>query len=647
MGGAGLVQAGEVWLHDLDLTKMHQGWGKPQAKRSARGKPLTIGGLRFAHGVGTHARSTLWLDLDGQVQRFQAAVGVDDAAGEPGSVQFSIIGDNRSLFDSGVMRWRAPPQPVDIDLRGVKLLLLLVDDAGDGVKSDHADWIAARFQTAGGAPGPIAAPPEKPYILTPKPGPAPQINGPKVYGCRPGNPFLYRVPTTGARPIAFSAQGLPAGLRLDAASGIITGTVPPCGEYVVTLSAKNAHGAATRSLKIVAGDTLSLTPSMGWNHWYAHYNRVTDKMMREAADVMVAGGMADAGYQYVNIDDCWMNASPQARHNKDPQRVGPFRDAQGNVLPNVRFPNMRALTAYIHARGLKAGIYISPGPMTCAGYAGSYEHEAQDARQFADWGFDFLKYDWCSYSSVVKGDKRLAALQRPYRLMGDLLKGQKRDILYNLCQYGMGDVWEWGAAVGGQSWRTAGDLGYELNRIFEVALKNAEHRAFSKPGSWNDPDYLQIGYIGPAGEQTEPRPCPITPTEQYAFMSLWCLMASPLFYSGDMSKLDDFTLNVLCNPEVIAINQDPLGQCARVVPLQGDTFLMIKDLDDGSKAIGLCNKGELPATVAIKWSAAGLSGAPRVRDVWRQKDLGALADGFSSAVGRRGVVLVRVFPAGK
>lgn len=647
IGGAGLVRAGEVWLHDLDLTKMHQGWGKPQIKRSARGKPLTIDGKRFAHGVGTHARSTLWLALDGQVQRFQATVGVDDAAGEPGSVQFSIIGDNRKLFDSGAMRWRAPAQAVDVDLRGVKLLLLLVDDAGDGVKSDHADWVDARFQTAGAAPTPITAPPEKPYILTPKPGPAPQINGPKVYGCRPGNPLLYRVPTTGARPIAFSAKGLPSGLTLDAVSGIITGKAPPRGEYVVALSAKNAHGAATRSLKIVAGDTLSLTPSMGWNHWYAHYNRVTDKMMREAADVMVASGMADAGYQYVSIDDCWMHAAPEARHNKDPQRVGAFRDAQGNIRPNVHFPDMRAMTAYIHARGLKAGIYTSPGPMTCAGYAGSYEHEAQDARQFADWGFDFLKYDWCSYGNVVKGDKSLAALQRPYKLMGDLLKGQKRDILYNLCQYGMGDVWEWGAAVGGQSWRTAGDLGYELNRIFEVALRNAEHRAFSKPGSWNDPDYLQIGFIGPAGLQTEPRPCPITPTEQYAFMSLWCLMASPLFYSGDMSKLDEFTLNVLCNPEVIAINQDPLGQCARVVPLAGDTFLMIKDLDDGSKAIGLCNKGELPATVAVKWSDAGLPGTPRVRDVWRQKDLGTLPDGFSSAVGRRGVVLLRAFPAGK
>ncbi len=479
-------------------------------------------------------------------------------------------------------------------------------------------------------------------ILTPKPGPAPQINGPKVYGCRPGNPFLYRIPTTGQRPIQFTAEGLPASLKLDAATGFILGTAPPRGQYRITLHAENQHGKAMRVLKIVAGDTLALTPPMGWNHWYAHYARITDPLVRQAADQMVASGMADAGYQYVSIDGCWQNASPNAQHNNDPLRVAALRDAQGNILPNRHFPDMKALVDYIHAKGLKAGIYTSPGPFDCAGFTGSYQHESQDARQFAQWGFDLLKYDWCSYGQVAGRDKSLAALQKPYKLMGDLLKQQQRDIVYNLCQYGMGNVWEWGAEVGGHSWRTAGDLGFELNRVFEVALKNAAHHVYNKPGSWNDPDYIQIGYIGSAQVLGQPRPCPLAPTEQYAFMSLWCLMASPLFYSGDMGKLDDLTISVLCNPEVIEIDQDPLGQCARVVHLSADTFLMVKDLEDHSKAVGLCNRGQTPQTITAKWSDIGVDGKQVVRDLWRQRDLGAFEGSFSAAVDRRGVMLVRV-----
>jgi len=640
LAGSAASAAEPVRLSSLDLSKMRQGWGKPQVNRSIREKPLAIGGKRFEHGVGTHANSAVWIDLAGGSEKFLASAGVDDAAGGPGSVTFKIVGDGRKLWESGVMKPGQPAKAVDLDLKGVQCLLLLVSDAGDGVSFDHADWAEARFIVVGAKPKTISRPPEEAVILTPKPGPAPRINGPTVYGCRPGNPFLYRIPTQGERPIGFSAENLPEGLKLDGKTGIITGAVSRRGTSLVTLKAANAHGTAERKLKIVCGDLLSLTPSMGWNHWYAHYDRVTDKMMRQAADVMVASGMADVGYQYVNIDDCWMNAPRQ----RDPMRVGPLRDKDGNILPNKHFPDMKALTDYIHAKGLKAGTYTSPGPFTCAGFAGAYQHEARDAKQFADWGFDFLKYDWCSYGNVVKGDKSLEAMKKPYRLMGDLLKKQDRDILFNLCQYGMGDVWEWGAEVGGQSWRTAGDLGYELDRVFEVALKNAEHRKFSRPGSWNDPDYIQIGSIGDARSGGEPKPCPLTPNEQYSFMSLWCLMASPLFYSGDMSRLDEFTLGVLCNPEVIEVDQDPLGQCARVVLLGEETLAMVKDMEDGSKAVGLFNRGEMEAPVTSPLSKLGLQGSWRVRDLWRQKDLGEMSGEIQVKVGRHGGALFRLSP---
>ena len=638
-----LDAAETVWLHSLDLAKMRQGYGKPQVDRSIREKPLTIAGQRFEHGVGTHAKSLLWIDLAGGTDKFQASVGLDDSAGGPGSVVFQVYGDGRRLWESGIMRLGQAAQPVDLDLNGIQTLLLLVEDAGDTFSFDHADWADARFLVSGAQPQATRGPREEAVILTPKPPPAPRINGPSVYGCRPGNPFLYRIPATGNRPMRFAADRLPPGLKLDPSTGIITGVVRDRGGYVVTLRAANARGKAKKTFKIVGGDTLALTPPMGWNHWYAHYDRITDKMMREAADVMVSRGLADVGYQYVDIDDCWMNAPK----NNDPLRVGPLRDGSGNIIPNKHFPDMKGLADYIHAQGLKAGLYTSPGPFTCGGFAGSYQHEAQDARQFADWGYDFLKYDWCSYSEVAKEDNSLAMMQKPYRLMGDLLRQQPRDMVFNLCQYGMGRVWEWGAEVGGHCWRTAGDLGFELDRIFEVALDNASHRAWSKPGAWNDPDYLQIGYIGIANVMGEPTPCPLTPTEQYSFMSLWCLMASPLFYSGDMSRLDAFTLNVLCNPEVIEVDQDPLGQCAQVVNVGRDTFLMVKDMADGSKAVGLANRGEFPAVVMAKWSDLNIVGKQRIRDLWRQKDLGAYRDQFQTTVPRHGVVLIRLWPAGK
>jgi alpha-galactosidase len=627
-----------VWLDTLNLSQITQGWGTAQTNRSVREQPLAIGGRKFDRGVGTHATSLVRIELAGGSERFLAYVGVDDNANGAASVTFKVMADGRTLWQSGLMKPGDPAKAVDLDLRRVKTLLLHVGDAGDGISFDHANWAEARFVVNGVKPRIVGVPVEPAVILTPKPGPAPRINGPTVYGCRPGNPFLYRIPTQGDRPMTFSVNGLPRGLKLDSATGIITGSIAERGEYRLTLRAKNRHGRSSRSFKIVCGDTLSLTPSMGWNHWYAHYDRITDQMMREAADIMVSSGMADVGYQYVSIDDCWMNAAKQ----KDPLRVGPLRDERGNILPNKHFPGMKAMTDYIHAKGLKAGIYTSPGPRTCAGFAGSYQHEALDAKQFADWGFDLLKYDWCSYGEIVKGDNSLAAFKKPYQLMGDLLNQQKRDILLNLCQYGMGNVWEWGAEVGGQSWRTSGDLGFELNNIFNVALKNAEHREWSKPGSWNDPDYVQIGYIGDARGGGLPAPCPLTPNEQYAFMSLWCLMASPIFYSGDMTKLDEFTLNVLCNPEVIEVNQDPMGQCARAIQLDENTFIMVKDLADGSKAVGLCNRGEMETTLSARCADLGIKGKPRVRDLWRQKDLGRLESEFRATVPRHGVLLVRV-----
>jgi alpha-galactosidase len=481
-------------------------------------------------------------------------------------------------------------------------------------------------------------------ILTPRPGPRPRINGPKIYGCRPGRPFIYRIPCTGKRPISFNAENLPQMLKLDKDTGIITGAAPrQRGEYPVTLKATNSRGSVQRSFKIVVGDTLALTPPMGWNSWYIHYSRVTDGHMRRATDAMIESGMADFGYQYVNIDDCWM-VEP---NSEDPMRGGEPRDADGAIKSNGHFPDMKGLADYIHVKGLKAGLYTSPGPLTCQKYTGTYQHEQIDAEKFAEWGFDFLKYDWCSYGRVASGQEP-ERFQKPYRKMGDILAKLDRDIVFNLCQYGMGNVWEWAGAVGGNCWRTTGDLGLEkgseLPGFYHIGLSNAQHWQHAKPGQWNDPDYILIGWVGNARKQAKGTPTILTPDEQYSYMSMWCLMAAPLIFSGDMEKLDEFTLNILCNAEVIEVDQDPLGKQAAIIEKTKEYFIMAKDMEDGSKAVGLFNTAEIQTDITVSWKDLGIKGPRRVRDLWCQKDLGTYKNQFEAQIPRHGVVFIRLFP---
>ena len=486
---------------------------------------------------------------------------------------------------------------------------------------------------------------EEAVILTPKPGPAPRINGARVFGARPGSPFLFAVAATGERPLRFAAEGLPAGLRLDPATGRISGSVAVPGTHAVTLSATNRRGTARRPFKMVIGDALALSPHMGWNSWYVWENHVTDRIMRDAADAIVTSGLADHGYQYVNIDDCWA-VKPGAR---EVDLQGIERDASGRVNANARFPDMKALTDHIHRLGLKAGLYTSPGPKTCAGHVGAYQHEEQDAGRFVLWGFDFLKYDWCSYGEIAGKDPSLGALQEPYRQMGAILKRQPRDVVLNLCQYGMGKVWQWGREVGGHSWRTAGDLGLTFEGIgtalfkdgFDAYADNELHR-FGGPGGWNDPDYLLLGYLSDWKGATARTP--LTPNEQYTHVSLWSLVAAPLIFSGDVTRLDPFTFSLLTNDEVIDVDQDPLGKPGRRVLRQGPLEAWARDLEDGSLAVGLFNRGEGTVEVAATWADLGVSGKQTVRDLWRQKQAGVFDGRYAAPVGRHGVVMVKLTP---
>lgn len=633
-----------IWISSLDLASVVQGWGQPQTDKAVTGKPLSIGGKVFQRGLGTHADSQVRLNLNGGAEKFSALVGVDDAAGSDSArVSFKVVGDGKTLWKSGLMKRGQPAQEIELDVKGFRTLLLLADSTGD-ISFGHADWAEAKLLVTGERPAIVGPPREEAFILTPKPSRTPRINGARIFGVRPGHPFLFTIPATGDRPMTFAVEHLPKGLTVDARTGQIQGRLEKPGDYLVTFRASNPLGTAKRKFKIVCGETLALTPHMGWNSWYVWENHVTDKIMRDAADAMVSSGMINHGYQYVNIDDCWA-VKPGAT---DPSLGGEPRDPQGMVNANQRFPNMKALTDYIHSKGLKAGIYTSPGPLTCAGHVGAYQHEALDARRFADWGYDFLKYDWCSYGNIAKNPNR-AELQKPYLLIGDSLRRQDRDLVLNLCQYGMGDVWEWGREVGGHSWRTAGDLGGSFNGIpgalfrdgFDVYARNELHR-FGGPGGWNDPDYLLLGYLSNWKGQTAPTP--LTPNEQYTHVSLWCLLTVPLIFSGDITRLDDFTLSLLTNDEVIEVDQDPLGKPGRRVAKDGDLEVWAKDMEDGTKAVGLFNRGESEAVVTARWSDLGLAHNQIVRDLWRQQDTGVAKGELKASVPRHGVLLVRLRP---
>ena len=627
-----------VPLTSLDLTKWQQGWGEPQIDLSIEGKPLRIGGETFAKGLGSHAGSALHVELFGETERFTARIGVDDETEGRGSVVFLVYGDGRRLFDSGVMHGGDPARVLDVDLRGVQVAMLVTTPAGDGIDHDHANWIEANFWVNGRTPRTIDAPAEEKVLLTPKPGPEPRIHGPVVDGVRPGRPYLYRIPCTGTRPMGFAAKGLPAPLGLDSGTGIISGFAPKeRGGYDVLLEAVNDHGTTQRAFRIVVGDTLALTPPMGWNSWYIHYDRITQADMHAAADAMVESGMADFGYRYVSIDDCWMKRKGDE----------PYRDEEGRILSNANFPDMAGLTAYAHERGLRAGLYTSPGPWTCAGYVGAWEHEEIDARTFADWGFDFLKHDWCSYGGQATGEGE-ERLRRPYEHMSSILRELDRDIVLNLCQYGMGEVWKWGGDVGGHCWRTTGDLGLErgglLPGFYAIGLANAQHFEYARPGRWNDPDYLLIGWVGSAHGMGVGEPTTLTGNEQYSYMSMWCLMAAPLIFSGDMTKLDEFTLNVLCNGEVIEVDQDPLGRQARIVAQTDEELILAKPMVDGSLAVGLFNLGEAAREMEVSWEQLGLVGPQRVRDLWRQQDLEQGTDVLEPSTPRHGVAMLRLWP---
>ena len=481
------------------------------------------------------------------------------------------------------------------------------------------------------------------HILTPPAPDTPRINGPRVYGARPGAEFLFRIPTTGVRPMTWSAKGLPKGLRLDRNTGIITGKARKAGTYSVTLRAENAFGTAERELRVVIGDKIALTPPMGWNSWNCWGNTVTQDLVLSSAKALLEKGLADYGWTYVNIDDGWQGI-----------RGGRYNAIQ----PNRKFPDMKGLAEELHAHGLKLGIYSGPWVSTYASHIGSscddpdgkywwveqgmvdsvykldrtkldkekirnygkYSFARQDALQWAEWGVDYLKYDWNLNDTWWMKD------------MHDALSATGRDIVYSISNKARVSL---GPALFrfAQCWRTSTDIRDTWESVSSIGFGVQDRWAgFREPGHWPDADMLVLGRV--------------TPDEQYTHITLWSILASPLLLGCDMAALDDFTLSLLCNSEVIDVNQDPLGVQGVRHHSDGNGAIYVKPLEDGSLAVALFNFTEAPRKMGFICHKLGLIGDQTIRDLWRQQDLAKVGQKelWETEVAPHGTVFLRISP---
>ncbi len=364
------------------------------------------------------------------------------------------------------------------------------------------------------------------------------------------------------------------------------------------------------ALHDVSGDNAAPTPPMG----IGNFTVADDAEVRKVADQMVALGLRDAGYVYIQIDEGW-----QGR-----------RDAEGNIHPNAKFPDMKALADYVHSKGLKLGLYSSPGPAACWGYAGSYGHEPQDAKSFAEWGIDYLKYDWCSAGEIYHTQAEMqAALQK----MGEALRATGRPIVYGLCQYGLFDVWNWGSKVGANLWRTTGDIGDRWNSMVSNGFDHNAKLEHSGPDGWNDPDDLQTGIGG------------MTTEEYRTQMTLWSMMATPLLVeknNNDLAKWTSAIKDILLNREVIAVDQDALGKQGHRLLQKGSIEVWSKPLSDGTTAVALFNLGKNEQKVNFRWKELRLGNVRSVRDLWRKTEVGNLTEGYEGTLSTHSAVLLKV-----
>lgn len=640
-------------LNELRLNDFEIGVVASKANISYGGTPMKIAGQSFEKGVGVRAAvSSLFIDLQGKATHFSAFIGHDDAGIKDIGLSFYVLGDEKVLFESKPMKVGDKAVKVDVDLANIqKLGLLVINPIATVSNRTFGDWAEANVITLSDRLLPVTYQGD-PYILTPKTPAKPIITGPKIFGARPGNPFLFTVSATGTRPMIFSSTNLPYGLTLNKQTGIITGSVKQPGLYQVMLSAQNKKGTNTRLFRIKIGDTICLTPPIGWNGWNSWGSDFSQEKVYASAKAMVAKGLNNHGWSYINIDDTW-----------EGKRGGKYNAIQ----PNEKFPDFKKMIDDLHAMGFKTGLYSTPWVATYAGYIGEssdfedgrlsdtvrkmsnkrpvhyygkYHFAKNDAAQWAEWGIDFLKYDW-----PVKD-------LPPTEEMGEALKKSGRDIVFSLSNNAAFEkATDWARLA--NSWRTGGDIRDTWQSIYYWGFMSDRWAPFAGPGHWNDPDMLVLGNVTMSSPLHYTR---LTPDEQYTHVSLWSLMAAPMLIGCPVEQMDDFTLSLLSNDEVLEINQDALGKQGRLISNENGNQIWAKPMEDGSLAVGLFNTGNFGNTppsffnwgtnaatkISIDFEKLGLKGKYTIRDVWRQKNVGVFEKKFTTEVPYHGVVMLRI-----
>lgn len=395
------------------------------------------------------------------------------------------------------------------------------------------------------------------------------------------------------------------------AARIIALAMLAVGAGTVFLSPACKEKEARRHVTLSDFDALALKPPMGWNSWNKFGCDVDEKLVQSMAEAMVERGLAAAGYEYVVIDDCWQKA----------------RDARGNILADPeRFPSgMKALADYVHSLGLKFGLYSCAGDKTCEGRPGSRGYEEQDARQYASWGVDYLKYDWCHTEGLQA--------EEAYKKMRAALEAAGRPIVFSICEWGRNRPWLWARGVG-HLWRTTGDIKDDWESVLKILDLQVGLEEYAGPGGWNDPDMLEVGNGG------------MTADEYKAHFSLWCLLSAPLMAGNDLRTMSRETEFILTNPDVIAVNQDALGVQGRRFRKEDDREVWVKPLADGSLAVVLLNRGRVKERIAVSWAELDIETSTCfVRDLWRKKDLGRFLSGYAADVPPRAAVMVKVKPS--
>ena len=652
MIGTSLVYAQKtnvVWMDDLSIRTFSEGIPAVLAKTSGSGDSIRMNGTSYSRGVGVNSTSVLSFLLNGDALMFSAVIGVDDMGKKDLPFRFYVIGDRKILFESGEMKWGDKPKRVKVNLIGIKRLGLLVV-VEQGVTKTYSNWADAQFFMKDKHLLPLNIPnTDERIVLTPAGGKAPKINSASVFGARPGNPFLYTIASTGERPILFSATNLPSGLQLDAKTGIITGKVSRTGKYIATLKAKNSNGESIKQLTIKIGDTIALTPPMGWNGWNSWAREIDQEKVIASADAMVKMGLANHGWTYINIDDAWQGQ----------------RSSKNNAIqPNDKFPSFKKMTDYIHGLGLKLGIYSTPWITSYAGfsggssnldngffpdsirnnkrafrYIGKYRFENEDALQMAEWGVDYLKYDW---RIEVPSAERMSVA----------LKNSGRDIFYSISNSApFSHVKEWTRLT--NSYRTGPDIRDSWLSLYVSAFTLDKWSPYGGPGHWNDPDMMILGNVTTGSPL---HPTRLTPDEQYSHVSLFSLLAAPLLIGCPIEQLDAFTLNLLTNDEVIAINQDPMGKPARLLKEENGVQVWLKQLENKEYAIGMFNINgyaktpqsyfrwgdEKPVSFTLDLTKLGLKGKYNIRNVWTQQNLGTFENTFKTSIRHHGVVMIKL-----